>query len=68
MVLVDDWIETGAQMKAAIALMEGMEVRVVGLAAPFVTPEVPANVEMMRRYKTFAENCFVCRKEECVCA
>lgn len=64
MLLVDEWIETGAQMRAAIEVMERLEATVVGIAALCVDNK-PANLELLRRYETFAANCFRCKKLDC---
>ena len=64
---MDEWIGTGAQMRAAIELMERMGVIVAGIAVLYLFPDIPANYEIVKSYETFVANCLKCEYFECRC-
>jgi adenine/guanine phosphoribosyltransferase-like PRPP-binding protein len=51
--LVDEWIETAAQVKAAIQLVEGQEAKVVGVLT-IVMDDSPTTKELRKRYPILA--------------
>lgn len=65
--LVDEWIGTGAQIRAAIKLMEQAGAIISGIAVLYIFPDEPANLEIVRKYETFTANCLVCNHFECRC-
>ena len=66
--LVDEWVGTGAQMLAAIELIERMGATVAGIACIYLHPDFPQNIEMAKKYETFTANCLLCTYFECRCA
>jgi adenine phosphoribosyltransferase len=48
--IVDEWVETGAQMQAAVELVEQVGGIVIGIAA-IQMDECPASVELRKKYK-----------------
>ena len=58
---------TGAQMKAAIEMMERMEAIIAGIAVLYVFPDEPANLEILRGHETFTANCLKCKHIDCRC-
>ena len=65
--LVDEWMATGAQMQAAIALLERVGAVVAGVATIYLHPDFEANLDVARKYETFAANCLVCKYFVCIC-
>ncbi|KAJ3004242.1 hypothetical protein HKX48_001355 [Thoreauomyces humboldtii] len=67
--LVDEWIGTGAQVKhVAKMLEEDVGCVVEGVATVYCFPDDPGAMDVARRFKLFAANCLVCTYWECRCS
>lgn len=66
--LVDEWIGTGAQFKAAIEMLTKLNASIAGLAVVYCFPDEPYNLQVLaKEYNLFAANCLVCTYFECRC-
>ncbi|KAI8816802.1 phosphoribosyltransferase-like protein [Fimicolochytrium jonesii] len=67
LLLVDEWIGTGAQVKHVAAMLKELECVVVGVATVYCFPDHDGAMEIARTFKLFAANCLVCTYFECRC-
>lgn len=54
-------------MRAGIELVERVGAVVAGVAVLFLFSDFPQNIEIAKKYETFAANCLVCTYFECIC-
>ena len=66
--LIDEWIGTGAQIKHVIEMLEvQLGASVVGIAVAYCFPDHPGAMEIARTRNLFAANCLVCAYFLCQC-
>ena len=65
--LIDEWIGEGFQIKAALDMIETLGATIVGIACVYLHPDFDSNIELVKKYKVFAANCLVCKYFECRC-
>ena len=66
--LIDEWIGTGAQIKHVTEMLEGqLGASVVGIAVAYCFPDHSGAMEIARTRNLFAANCLVCAYFLCQC-
>ncbi|KAJ3128496.1 hypothetical protein HK100_009143 [Physocladia obscura] len=65
--VVDEWMGTGAQMNAAAKIVEGLGGVVAGMACLYCFPDAELNMQLKEKYDLWSANCLKCTYFECRC-
>ncbi|KAJ3075624.1 hypothetical protein HDU98_007436 [Podochytrium sp. JEL0797] len=65
--IVDEWVGTGAQMHHVARMVEGLGAVVAGMACLYCFPDFELPLELAGRYKFWSANCLKCKYFVCRC-